>query len=255
MKKYTLILLLVLGTSIAMATGNEDDKKEKKTPDLPGIILVDFGFNFFKEAPSQMDINWFKSKSFGIYYMKTFRLGKKLTFNPAIGVNFEKYGFTKDVSIGYPITSLGQPAVTTGTQSDAVPNTYGDLSILDLSYLQQIDKSQLAMSYIDIPVQFRYYFKGNDTKGTIYLAAGGMLSMLVESHTKLKYTDGGRSQTTKQRDDFNQNKFRYGVQGRFGIGSFNFFYKHYFSTVFNSEGPAGATDITTHTIGISVSGL
>ncbi|MDP4680196.1 MAG: PorT family protein [Cyclobacteriaceae bacterium] len=262
MKKIILVLLLNYCYGLAIA---QDEEKQKKTvPDLPGIILVDFGFNFFKDNLNNLEINWFKSKSFGVYYMKSFKLGKKMTFNPAIGINFEKYGFTKDVTIGYPLETLGSPAIQASAETidspavtavAAVPNGYGDLSILDISYLGQVNKSQLAMNYLDIPIQFRYFLKDNSTKGGTYVALGGIVSLLMESHTKVKFKDGGRDITEKTRDDYQQTKLRYGLQARFGFGSFNFFYKQYFSNLFKGTGPIGSTDITTSTIGFSISGL
>ncbi|MFY0651676.1 MAG: outer membrane beta-barrel protein [Cyclobacteriaceae bacterium] len=256
MKRIKLIILLLFCTTIALGQGQKSDKDKKETPDLPGIILVDFGFNFQKDAPSEMDINWFKSKSFGIYYMRTFELGKKLTFNPAVGINFEKYGFSNDVTIGYPTLTLAQEA---NPDADPpvfqAPATYGELSVIDLSNGRNVSKSQMAMNYLDIPLQLRYNFKGNDKKGGMYVAIGCMASLLLESHTKVKYKEAGRDQTIKRRDDFQQSTLRYGLQGRFGFGSFNFFYKQYFSNVFNGKGPAGTSDITTSTFGISVSGL
>jgi hypothetical protein len=262
MKKLVLILLLTYCCELANAQGEE--KSKNAVPDLPGIILIDFGFNFLKDSPSNMDIGWFKSKSFGAYYMRTFKLGRKMTFNPAIGINFEKYGFSNDVTIGYPLESVGSPAIPAIPATDdadaissvaAVPNAYGDLSVLDISYLGQVNKSQLAMNYLDIPIQFRYFLKDNSVKGGAYIALGGIVSLLWESHTKVKFKDGGRDITEKRRDDFQQTKLRYGMQARFGFGSFNFFYKQYFSSLFKGTGPAGAADITTSTIGISISGL
>lgn len=262
MKKLVLILLLTYCSELAIA--QDEEKSKNAVPDLPGIILIDFGFNFLKDNPSNLDIGWFRSKSFGAYYMRTFKLGRKMTFNPAIGINFEKYGFSNDVTIGYPLESIGAPAIpaipATG-DADAVnavaevPNSYGDLSVLDISYLGQVNKSQLAMNYLDIPIQFRYFLKDNSVKGGAYIALGGIVSLLLESHTKVKFKEGGRDITEKRRDDFQQTKLRYGLQGRFGFGSFNFFYKHYFSSLFKGTGPVGATDMTTSTIGVSISGL
>lgn len=238
MRKVTSVILFVLCANWVLAQGKDDADDKKSAPDLPGIIMVDFGFNFYKEAPSELEINWFKSKSFGMYYMKSFRMGKKLTFDPAIGINFEKYGFSNNSSIGYQDNGDGP-----------------ELSIIDLSGVDELKKSQLAMNYLDIPLQLRYYLKNNETQGATYVSVGAIASFLLESHTKVKFKDAGRDQTIKQRDDFEQNKLRYGLQGRFGFGSFNFFYKHYFSNIFNSNGPAGTPDITTNTIGISISGL
>ncbi|MFT7032725.1 MAG: hypothetical protein ACJA2S_001226 [Cyclobacteriaceae bacterium] len=263
-KMKKLILVLLLSYCFGSAIAQDEEKSKNSVPDLPGIILVDFGFNFFKDNPSNTDIGWFKSKSFGAYYMRTFKLGRKMTFNPAIGINLEKYGFSNDVSVGYKLESLATPEIPAVLDANnnelsqaipAEPNIYSELSVLDLSHLTQVNKSQLAMNYLDIPIQFRYFLKDNSVKGGAYVALGGIVSLLLESHTKVKFNDGGRDITEKRRDDFQQTRLRYGLQGRFGFGSFNFFYKQYFSSLFKGTGPAGALDITTSTIGISISGL
>lgn len=238
MKKYSLLILLVLCVNLVIASVKDDGDEKKPTPDLPGVIMIDFGFNFLQSAPSNLETNWFKSKSFGAYYMKSFKMGKKMSFDPAIGISLEKYGFSKDRTIGYE---------TNGTTTE--------LTIMDLSGYDEVKKSQLAMNYLDIPLQLKYYLKNNELKGSAYVSVGAIASLLIESHTKVKFKDGGRDQTIKKRDDFEMNKLRYGLQGRFGFGSVNFFYKYYFSNLFNSNGPVGATDITTNTIGISISGL
>ena len=233
MKKLLSLISLLICFQISLA---QDKEADATVPDIPGVILMDFGFNFYQNSPAELNINWFKSKSFGLYYMRSFEVAKKITFNPAVGISFEKYGFSNH-SIGYP----GNTA---------------QIQIIDLAATyDEVSKSQLAMNYLDIPIQFRYYFTGNSKEGGTYLALGGMASLLLESHTKVKFKDAGRDQTEKKRDDFRQNALRYGVQARFGFGDVNFFYKHYFSNIFKSNGPAGTANLTSQTIGISIQGL
>lgn len=240
MKKIVLVLL-VIGYTLLSAEAFGQDSSERKpfsSPDLPGTLVFDFGFNGFIDAPDTMDLSWWGSKSASFYYMKTYKLGKKLTFNPAIGLSLEKYAFVKDITLG------------------EVQNTQGE-TVIDVVEVKADDvlKSKMAINYIDLPVELRFYPKGSDRKGSFFIAAGGSVSMLFESHNKVKFKENGVTKMTKNRGDFRQNNFRYGLQGRLGFGSVNFFYKQYFSNIFKSDGPTGTANTTSRTIGISFSGF
>ena len=56
-------LLLTLFSLNLSAQLTEEVKK--KTPDLPGQLMIDFGFNLVMNEPAEMPYNWFRSKSLG----------------------------------------------------------------------------------------------------------------------------------------------------------------------------------------------
>lgn len=235
----TFVAFFILITTTVQAQDSQlDSKRSLSSPDFPGALVFDLGFNGFNTAPDTMDLSWWKSKSISVYYMQSFDIGKKFTFNPAIGLSLEKYSFVKDVTLGY------------------VENTQGEnvIGVVEIE-ADEVLKSKMAINYIDLPVEFRYYPRGNDKKGSIYFALGGSLGLLMESHTKTKFKENGITKTVKLKDDFRQNNWRYGLQARFGVGSVNFFYKQYRSNIFKSDGPAGTENTTSQTIGISFSGF
>ena len=212
---------------------------KKKIPDIPGEIMIDFGFNLATDNSQYMPYNWFRSKSFGAYFVKPIDVGKKLSFRPGIGVSLEKFGHASN------------PYVMTHLKGKSTPDSLGFQKVAG-----SIKKNQLAVNYIDIPLEFRYYFTGNNKDGGLFLAVGGSFAWLFESHTKIQYTDTfGLEKQVKDRTDFRQTKLRMGALGRLGYKSFSLFYKMYFTNMFLANGPEGARDMKYFTIGISFTGL
>ena len=236
---YTLIVVLLISTTAAMSTNSDDGEKKKPFTDdsqIIGRVYFDLGLNILRDAPSVMDISAFQSKSVGLYYMRQFDLGKKMSFNPSLGITMEKFSFKNDVVLGYSSTSTDSLAflpITTGT----------------------VNRSKLATSYFEAPMEFRYYFNGNESNDGFYLAFGGSFGIRIESHSKTKYTELGVKKVEKKRDNFQQTNLRYGVHGRIGYKSVNLFYKHSLTTIFGSNGPVNTNNSSFSTIGISFSGL
>lgn len=234
------LLAIVAATLISATHITAQDSKQRTlaSPDFPGVLVVDFGFNGFTTAPDTMDLSWWKSKSVSFYYMRSFPIGKKLTFNPAIGLSLEKYAFVEDITLGETQNSNGE-------------------TVMDVVAIEadEVLKSKMAINYFDAPIEFRFYPKGSDRKGSFFIAAGGSLGILFESHTKVKFKENGVTKQIKLRDDFRQSNIRYGVHGRIGFGGVNFFYKEYFSKIFKPDGPDGTQNTSARTIGISISGF
>ena len=88
-----LMVFLILGHFASKGQLSEEVKKV--TPELPGEILVDFGFNLINNNPDEMNMNWWRSKSAAIWFVKPFDLSDKIAFRPGVGVSLEKLG-TKD---------------------------------------------------------------------------------------------------------------------------------------------------------------
>ncbi|MFY0626454.1 MAG: outer membrane beta-barrel protein [Reichenbachiella sp.] len=235
-KRTTLLFTFIISFG-SLSFGQLSTETKKMTPDLPGEILVDFGFNFARSEPSEMDFNWFRSKSLGVYFVKPFDIGKNMSFRPGIGISMEKLGTTDEYTIGY------------------VENTDGSTSLEFVPIPGDVTKSQLALNFIEVPVELRYNFGGNKGKGGFYLGLGGAIGFMVDGHTKTKYEYLGRKIKTMSYDEFSFNKTRLGVSGRIGFRGFGLFYKYYFSEVFNSGSPAGTEDLAYSTIGLTVSGF
>lgn len=243
---YTVLAVLLMATTTTLASnsksnaGEEDKKPITDDSQILGRVHMDLGLNILREAPSEMSISAFQSKSIGFYYMREFPIGKKMSFNPSLGVTMEKYSFKNDVTLGYTPSTVFVGIDSLGFLSDAN---------LD------IKRSKLATSFIEVPVEFRYYFNGNETGDGFYVALGASAGIRLETHTKVKFTEGNVKKVEKKRDDFQQNNLRYGVHGRIGYKGVNLFYKHSLTTMFNSRGPVNTTNTTFSTIGISISGF
>ncbi|MEP2026486.1 MAG: outer membrane beta-barrel protein [Reichenbachiella sp.] len=238
-------IIFALFAGLLLATGHFakaqlTEEIKKKTPELPGQIMIDFGFNLSKDNPSNMDYNWWRSKSVGLYFVKSFEFSKKLELRPGIGVSLEKFGHVDNMEV----FAYGEDA--TGA------DTLGFSTVLG----GDLKKNQLAVNYIEAPVEVRFNLNGNEKKDGMFLAIGGSAAYRFESHTKIKYEDEfGNKMKAKTKNDFGLNKIRLGAYARLGYRSFSVFYKTYFTDVFSSSGPTGTADMTYSTIGISLTGL
>ncbi|PIB37223.1 hypothetical protein BFP72_18325 [Reichenbachiella sp. 5M10] len=202
----------------------------KKTPELPGEIVLDFGFNMLTGKPDYWNqVHWWRSKSVALYFIKPFDLSKKVEFRPGIGVSLEKIGSKNGNFLG---------------------EMYEDVDD-DWDY----KKGQYAINYIEIPLEMRFNFMGNDKKSSPYIGLGGMFAYIFDSHTKVKYSESGDTRKIKEKGDLGMTDLRIGLQARIGMGSVNVFYKYYMTPMFTDKGPVDTQDIMYSTVGISISGL
>ncbi len=165
-------------------------------PDLPGTLVLDFGTNLLQNAPDDMKLKLLSSRSIDIYYFYPIPFGEsKFSFHPGIGLGYEKYSFSRDVTL-------------TDTDSTQIVE-------VDRSVYQTVDRTMLATNYIDIPLEFRFYTK-EDYRGLL-VAVGGKVGRRIGSYTKIKYEQAGASKTDKFSRDYNLNPWRYGLQARLGF--------------------------------------
>lgn len=186
-------------------------------PDLPGTLVLDFGSNFLQDAPENMNLKIFGSRGIDIYYLYAIPFGEsRFSFHPGIGFGFEKYSFSRNVTV----------SDTDSTQ----------IIELDEDIYQVVDKTQLATHYIDIPLEFRFYTKEN-YRGFM-VAIGGKAGRLIDSYTKIKFEQDGETKTDKYKREYNLNPWRYGLQARLGFRGFNLVGYYGLSDLFRKgEGP------------------
>lgn len=191
-----------------------------QTPNLPGNLEVQLGANLLNNAPSTMDLNIWGSKNVNIYYHSQLQLGEShFTFNPGIGLGLEKYSFESNVTLG---------------------RVDREVVIVDLNdgFSGEVKKTKLAANYIDIPLELQYHFNKEDLKKSFRISVGGKIGFLFNAHTKLKFKEDGDNRKTKEHDNFDLSRFRYGLQGKIGFGGFNLYYYHSLSELFkNNQGP------------------
>lgn len=235
-------LLLSFG-AVALENDDDNDKKKKKQkarPDLPGILLIDVGFNFLQDNPEGMDVGFWGSKIVNFYYYLDIPIGKShFSFGPGIGFGLEKYSFDDNNTLTL--------------------NNSGNTEITELANLLnddvEIKKSKIAANYIDIPVEFRFHVNKENHDQGFRAAIGGKVGFLFDGHTKIKYEEDGDNKKIKQKDNFNLQRFRYGVTARIGFPGINLFGYYSLSELFESGRGPDETTATSFNLGISISGF
>lgn len=211
--KYLLSFIL----SLSLFSAYAQQEYPGAQPDLPGTLVVDFGFNFLQNAPEEMDLKIWGSRGVDIYYLYPVPFGdSKFSFHPGIGFGFEKYSFSGNVTV---------------TDEDSTR-----IIELDEDVYQVVDKTQLATHYVDIPLEFRFYSK-EDYRG-VMVAIGAKIGRLIDSYTKIKFDQDGETKVDKYKREYNLNPWRYGAQARIGFRGFNLVGYYGFSDLFmKGEGP------------------
>lgn len=94
-----------------------------------------------------------------------------------------------------------------------------------------LKKNKLSTTYVGIPLMLRYESNRSNPERSFHIAGGVFGEYLIGSHTKIKTTTNDK---TKQHDDFNLNRFRYGVTGRIGYGWASLFVNYSVSELFEN---------------------
>jgi hypothetical protein len=237
--KITILLGLVavLLTINFKASAQLSEEVVKRTPELPGEVMIDFGFNLLTDKPAHWNqTHWFRSKSFAVYFVHPLDVTDKLEVRPGIGIGYEKIG-SKNANF-YAIDP-DDPIVLLPENADVI-------------------KAQVALSKIEIPVEFRFNFTGNDDRTSPFIGLGPVATFTYESKLKVKYESGGEKLKIKSKGDadyLDATKFSFGAHARLGWGQFAVFYKYYFNPIFKDSGFDGTGDTMMSTVGISITGL
>lgn len=213
-------------------------------PDLPGSLVIDIGVNSWGNAPTDLELNTFQSKTVNIIYYYDLPIGDKgFTITPGIGLGLEKYTSDNNTTLTSAVNSNNERVVAVTELSDLISNA------------NSFDKSKIGLNYIDIPVEFRYYTNKNNFSRGFRAALGVKAGVLYSSFTKIRYEDAATDKRMiKDRQQLGINRFRYGVNARVGFGGFSFFGFYELSDKFEFA-PVGGTDTRTLTIGISLTGF
>lgn len=209
-------------------------------PNIPGTFVLELGINNALDAPERFDLGLWGSRSLNVYYTHELRLFKsKFSLVPGIGLSLERFKFKNGATLGYDAEDslkLLLPAETAITGER---------------------KSQLITNFIDIPVELRFTSNPDDPNRAFKIAVGGRVGYLYDAFTKMKYKEDGETKQLKDKQNFNLNRFRYGVYGKLGIGNFSLFGYYNLTPLFEEgeglyEGNV-ANDFQTVTVGISLS--
>jgi len=225
------IIGAILGLVVVINVNAQSNEREVQ-PDIPGDIMVDIGFNSFRNHPDFMNIKWFSSRSLSVYYQYTKKISDRFTFNPAIGVSSEKYSFENNLNF---------------MLNDDRTVSFDTISGVFLR------KNKLVVNYIELPLEIRFFpTKTIDGEG-FFIGLGGVAGYRIESHTNIKYDIGGEKAAEKTRSDFGLQNYRLGAQIRVGWKAISIYSKIYLTDPFNA-GPFGANP-TTFTVGLNFTGF
>lgn len=240
--KLQFVLVLLFLISLTPLLAQESPKVYR--PDIPGLLMIDYGVNGTINAPSGFEKGWFGSRTVNIYYYYPMRLWKsKFTFNAGIGLGLDRFKFTN-------YYYLADTAVQDGI-FQLVPNNVSADSIT----FPGIKKSFLSMSYLDIPIEFRYNLNPDDLNRTFWVAVGARAGWMFSANTKIKHKVDGEKIVHKDKYRQGLNQFRYGASLRIGVGNFNWFAFYNLSPLFEKDKGPSATQMNTWTVGISLTGL
>jgi hypothetical protein len=231
------IAVIISGSLMAQET------KKVRRPDLPGSFIIEFGFNTAQgTTPANFDQGVWGSRTLNLYYQYPIRLWQtKFSFNPGLGLSFERYKFSNNFTLPSTPNASGQ---------------FDLVRITDVYTNASPVKSMLIMNYLEfMPVELRFDTKPEDLARSIHVSAGLRVGLLYDSHTKVVFDQGGEEKTIKDKQKFGLNSFRYGLYGRVGIGNFNLFYNYTITPVFDTAKAPSNSQMNTATIGISLSGF
>jgi hypothetical protein len=226
MKRVSGLILFVMCSVVA----HGQDRPVQ--PDLPGDISIDVGWTMLSNNPDFFETKVFSSRTLGLHYMYPIKMTDRFIFNPAIGIGMDRLGMQDNVNF---------------TQDDQYNYNLDTIQGLGLR------KNLLMFTYVELPVEIRYYpFKTVEGEG-FFVSAGAFIGARIGSQTKVKYDFLEETRTTRDKADYGLSDLRYGFQARLGWKPISIFYKHYLNDLFQIE-PFGA-DPQQFTFGLNFTGF
>lgn len=228
----TLILFFALQVS-----AQEDTRPSQ--PDLPGDLMLDFGFSYWSKKLDQLPLKVLGSQSVGIYYTQRFRISDHFSFYPGAGFTFDKYAFDSRLTWRNNAGVISLDSI----------NSSNNGAVL-------LDKNKLIASYFEIPLEIRIHPSGTVKGEGWFIGLGAVAGLRIGAHTKVAYKVDGDKYKEKEYNDFGLERYRYGAQVRFGFKNIHLYYKTYFSDLFSntsqfSDGKSPRSSV----IGINISGF
>ena len=206
------------------------------SPDLPGELKIQIGSNFLIDNPDSMDTGFWGSKAFNAHYLYSVRFGESaISLHPGFGIGTDKFSFDNNVTL------TREPD--------------GSIAITPLNPVEfgSVEKTKLAVTYLEVPLELRFHFNKDNFKKSIKLMVGGKIGLRLSSHTKVKFDSQGQTQIQKLKDSYELNDFRFGLQGGLGIAGISVYYYYALNELFKGgNGPEG-TDTFQTQVGIAIS--
>jgi len=202
MKKLLIILisLIIVTNSYSQIISESTKKKFSIGVDLFSDIWVDV-----PSSISQRTIN----KGFDIFGMYNYQLGKS-NFSFAVGAGLGTHNFFSN--------SMIKDVRSDSIVFDIIPDS--------ISY----KKSKISVTYLDVPIEFRFR-----SKGKFKMSLGFKAGYLINSNAKYKgnnLNDETQKIKEKRKDIKNLETLRYGATLRIGLGGFNLYGYYSLSKLF-----------------------
>lgn len=216
MRKKAILLILAVSISTVLKAQLEETKNL--------LVGMDLTTDLWQDTPENVSPRTI-NRGMNIYGLYEFKLGES--------------NFSFAAGLGWGVNSLYSNALIDNVSAEEVSFTQIPDSI-------NYDKSKLVMSFLDVPLEFRYRGESG-----FKMALGFKAGYLVESHTKYKgnMLDGSGSEIKIKRKNIESlQDFRYGPYVRVGYRWLNFFGYYSLSNTFGEgQGP----DMYPITVGIS----
>jgi hypothetical protein len=210
-------------------------QKLKATSIMPpnyGSMVIDWGFNFLKNCPSEIsEKSWgARIATIGLYY--NIRLGHShFTISPGIGLSFEGYRLQK----GYTLKRNATGTVFKDNNPSSIV-----LSALDVRYLD----------FCMLEVRFNANSKW--PKESFFVALGGKVGWLWKACATVQCKEHNETKECNSWETFNLNGLRYGMHARIGWGRFGLCYTHMLSSLFEEGKGPKKTTANPHSLGLSI---
>lgn len=246
------VVVLLSAISFTAVSQTTEVKKSSARPDIPGIFTLEIGLNRALNPPENFRTGLWGTRTLNVYYQYEMRILKsKFSFVPGIGLSLERFKFREGQILGFPrVDNIYTNPVA----------TRDSLQIFTLGQHQTpgFKKSQLITNYIDVPLELRYTLNPDDPARSFKVSVGARIGYLYDAYTKIKYRQDGEIRQLKDKQNFNLTRFRYGVFGKIGFGSFSLFGYYNLTPLFKeNEGLYYRSnyynDMNTFTAGISLS--
>ena len=237
--------VFLISPSLASNEDLSDESDSGGAPDLPGYLVMDFGWsNFYKNNANGNTINAWESRTLNVYYFYDKRIGNTpFTIAPGIGMGMDRYSFTNNQILTQAKDENGNKIIT---QSRILHNNVDTVPYGDVSY------SKLVANYLEIPIELSYHFNKADFDKSIRITVGAKIGLLVDSKNKYKYSADGDTRVIKEKIDLQLNPYRFGVYGRVEFNWFSLFYYQQMTTTWKKEKALGGTEATPYQFGMSL---
>lgn len=201
-------------------------------------ILFDMGVNAWMnegklDLPNELQ-DWEQKHGRSLSYnLQLFR--QRLSLNKAKTVNL-MYGF------GFEFNNY--------TFRNGV-NLVPDIDVIELQDVtdsgSQPRRNKLNTRSLYVPLMLNFKSNTKGDKPSFKFSVGGYGGVLIGARTKIRQS---RRDRTKVRDDFNLNRWQYGLRTEVGVGAFNFYADYALNTMFKDV--AGQPNLNTLTIGLQI---